>query len=162
MPLRIARDSTAPGRESGLLAPPGTLTSAPSWFARLLRNVRLPGSTQASDRVTVEPTLAPAAVSVATVSLTTPPSAPGATTTATVLPVRLPPTTVGTTASAQVSRAAMPRCAVVISPRRSVLSCRSWVSSRVSVVPRSSFSGPAPSTIPTARARKMETMETRW
>ena len=93
LPARIARESTAPGSWSGLLAPPGTLTSVASWPARLLRNVRLSGSTHASERVTVEPTLAPAAASVATVSLTTPPSAPGATTTATFLPVSVPATT---------------------------------------------------------------------
>jgi len=131
-------------------------------LATVLRKVLLAGSAQASVNVTVEPTLAPAATKEAVVFLTRSASTPGAMTRATVLPVNRSFMIDDATAEEKLSRADAPRLAASRSVRSWVFSARSAVICSVRRAPMSPFSGPAPRTIPTASARKIETMETRW
>jgi hypothetical protein len=110
----------------------------------------------------VEATVPPAATTRSVTEVMFCVSTPGSATTATPRPVANPETTRPTVACSHASRSAPSWLRAVTSARRPALSLRSWVISEVSVSPIWPWSGPAPSTIPTARARKIETMETRW
>ena len=147
---------------SGLLAATGALTRAATRLVRVLRTVLVAGSAQASVNVMVDPTVAPAMAREAVVLLTRSASAPGAMTRATVLPVSWSFMSVGATMEANLSRADVPAVAASSSVRSWALSARRAVACSVTRVPMSSFNGPAPRTIPTASAIKIETMETRW
>ncbi len=161
VPARIACVSTVTASWSGLPAAAGAVANVANGLATVFRKVILDGSAQTSFKVTVEPTLAPAAIREAVAFLTRSASTPGATTRATVLPVRRPFSTAGATAEEKVSRAAAFRLAVSRSVRSWVFSARSVFICSVRRAPMSCCSGPAPKTIPTASARKIETMETR-
>jgi hypothetical protein len=140
----------------------GTCTEGASCSPRVERNVALSGSTQLSSTVTVEPIFAPASVSVLVVDFTRLSSAPGRTTTETVASCSRFARSDLLLASVKASRAWAAFSASSSWARSWVRSSRSLVTSEVRVFPMSSLSGPAPRTMPTARARKIETMETRW
>ena len=138
----------------------------PTWLAsccpRVLRKAAFSGSTQLSCTEIVDPTTAPAEASVPCVDFTRFGSAPGRTTRVTVVSLRRSASRLRLLAEVNSSRALVPFSAVSSSLRRAALSARRFFTSEVRVLPMSSLSGPAPSTIPTARAMKIETMETRW
>ena len=161
VPARIALASTVAASWSGPSAATGAAANVANGLATVLRKAILDGSAHTSFKVIVEPTLAPAATREAVAFLIRSASTPGATTRATVLPVKRPFRTAGATAKEKVSRAAASRLAASRSVRSWVFSARSAVICSVRLVPMSPLSGPAPRTIPTVSARKIETMETR-
>ena len=80
----------------------------------------------------------------------------------TACPRRRPSSTRGATSLANPSAAPRATTASSRSARSPSFSARRSLSCRFKVDPRSSWSGPAPSTMPTARARKIEMIDTRW
>ena len=107
-------------------------------------------------------TWAPAAVSDWVVDWTRLLSAPGSTTTAISTPESRPARSTLLLAVVNASRFSAAAFAASSCCLRAVLSARRLSTVEVKVSPIWLLSGPAPRAIPTASARKIETIETRW